>query len=71
MRTSQPSQSSLLYSLPALADRSGDTLITTERSPRYLYVRHRTVGYAVQPGIHDSVVLTELGIRLFHKEVQT
>jgi hypothetical protein len=54
MRTSQPSPSSLLSFHPALADGSSDTLIATEPSPQYPYVRQRIVDRAVQPWRHDS-----------------
>ena len=71
MRSSQPSQLSLRYSLPTLAGSWADTLSATERAFRYLCVRHRMVHDAVQSGRHDFVVFTEHGIRLFHKEVHT
>jgi len=71
MRTSQSSQSSPLYFLHALADRFPDTLIATKPSLQHQYIRHRMVDRAVQPWRHDSVVLTDHGIRLCHKEVHT
>jgi hypothetical protein len=69
MQRSRLSQSSLLCSLLALAGRCSDNLIATELLPQYPHFRHRMGDCAMQPWRHNSVVLTEYGIRVSHKEV--